>query len=147
MKEVQKTEESQTDQLRVKLELKYAAGADKDKAISAGRASSLIDKADGDPVKLQALKATLVARYETARKQATMWRNKLKAESGKKWDTKTRDKAKVATYFKTEPWAAYEQALEDGNFVNVDGVSRLEVGNVPTAAPVRIAPRSGPSAF
>lgn len=110
----------------------------KAKAISASMASRLVEKADGDPVKLQALKATLLPRYEAAREQAVKWRNKIKAESTKKWDRKTRDKAKVSTYFKTEPWKSYEQAIELGDFIDDDGVRKLDVGNVPTAAPVRI---------
>ncbi len=109
-----------------------------DKAISAGMAKRLVEKADGDSVKLEALKATLLPKYDAAVKHATMWRNKIKAESGKKWDRKTRDKAKVATYFKSEPWSAYEQAIELGDFADDVGVRKLDIGTAPTAAPVRI---------
>jgi predicted XRE-type DNA-binding protein len=105
-----------------------------------GQAGKLVDACGGNRDKLAAFRNTFEAKYAQADEQATFWANRMKSVK-RKWDKKTREKARVATYFKDVDWTAWEGALaDDDGLERADGKLslKLEAGTASTKSGVRI---------
>jgi hypothetical protein len=85
-----------------------------------GMAGKLVDATKENRDKLTALKNTFALKYQEAEVKAKFWENRIKS-SKKKWDKKTKDKARIATYFKDTDWSAWVDALEDDEGIENKG--------------------------
>jgi hypothetical protein len=93
-------------------EVEYLYQAVQKGVIGLGMAGKLVDACNENRDKLTALKNTFTRKYQEAEGKAKFWDNKIKS-SRKKWDKKTKDKARIATYFRDTDWSAWVDALED----------------------------------
>jgi hypothetical protein len=95
--------------------------------IGLGMAGKLVDACKDNRDKLAALKTTFSRKYAAAEREAKFWENKIKS-SNKKWDQKTKDKARLAAYFRDTDWSAWADALGDDEGIEAqDGVLVLKI--------------------
>ncbi len=88
--------------------------------IGLGMAGKLVDSCKENRDKLAALRNTFTRKYNEAEAQAKFWDNRIKS-SKKKWDKKTKDKARIATYFRDTDWSAWVDVLEDDDGIENQG--------------------------
>jgi hypothetical protein len=88
----------------------------KDDVFGYSQFAKLVDACGDNLGKLNALRNTLLMKYDEAVKAATHWKNKIAANSRKKWDKRSKEKARVASYFK-KSWSDWEQTLKSNNAV------------------------------
>ena len=120
--------------------LEWLYQAVKDGLLSLGVAGKLVDACNKQPDKLAALECTFSRKRAEAEEKRLFWENDMKARK-RKWDKKTKDKAKITTYFKNVNWNVWTDALEaDSGIVTVDNVHSLKVDDTssPTKSGVRI---------
>ncbi len=111
-------------------EVEYLYKAVQKNVIGLGMAGKLVDACKENRDKMIALRNTFNRKYQEAEEKAKFWENKIKS-SKKKWDKKTKDKARIATYFRDTDWSAWADALEDDEGIeNRDGqlVLRIDDG-------------------
>lgn len=111
-------------------EVEYLYKAVQKNVIGLGMAGKLVDACKENRDKMIALRNTFNGKYQEAEEKAKFWENKIKS-SKKKWDKKTKDKARIATYFRDTDWSAWADALEDDEGIeNRDGqlVLRIDDG-------------------
>lgn len=114
-------------------DLAWLYGAVKDGIIGLGMAGKLVDACNKNGDKLTALKNTFVAKREMAEEQRLYWENHMKSRK-RKWDKRTKDKAKIATYYKGFDWNPWVDALDaDEGIVEVNGVPCLDLDETTTA--------------
>ena len=105
--------------------------------IGLGSAGKLVDACGDNREKLTALRTTFEGRIAKAEEERRYWINHM-ASRNRKWDRKTREKAKLATYFKSTDWSAWLEAIEaDDGIVETDGVISLNVD------PSKVSKKSG----
>ena len=88
----------------------------KDDVFGYSQFAKLVDACGDNLGKINALRNTLLTKYDEAIRAATHWKNKIAANSRKKWDKRSKEKARVASYFK-KSWSDWEQALKSNNAV------------------------------
>lgn len=90
--------------------------------------------------KLAALETSVTEKYAWAKGQARKWKDKL-SQKKRDWDRKSREKTKVASYFKGFRWSDWVALLEadDGIVKGEDGKFRLKLNaEKPRGVAVRI---------
>jgi hypothetical protein len=105
-----------------------------------GVAGKLVDACNKQPDKLAALEYTFSRKRAEAEEKRLFWENDMKARK-RKWDKKTKDKAKLSTYFKHVKWNVWTDALgADTGIVTVGNVHSLKVDDtsIATKSGVRI---------
>jgi plasmid maintenance system antidote protein VapI len=108
-------------------EVAYLYTAVRQGVIGLGMAGRLVDACGENRDKMTALQNTFTGRYDEAEQKAKFWDNKIKS-SKKKWDKKTKDKARIATYFRDIDWSVWADALEDDDGIeNKDGQLMLSI--------------------
>ncbi|MBA2224666.1 hypothetical protein [Thermogemmata fonticola] len=108
-------------------EVEYLYKAVQKGVIGLGMAGKLVDACKENRDKMIALRNTFARKYQEAEGKAKFWENKIKS-SKKRWDKKTKDKARIATYFRDTDWSAWVDALEDDEGIeNRDGQLVLRI--------------------
>jgi hypothetical protein len=103
-------------------------------------AARLLKACNKNPDKLAALENTIKEKHEWAKAQAKKWKDKL-SQRKRDWDKRSRDKTKVATYFKGFKWSDWVALLEadDGIVKGEDGRLHLRLdAEKPKGVAVRI---------
>jgi ParB-like chromosome segregation protein Spo0J len=93
----------------------------KDDVFGYAQFAKLIDASGGNLEKLNALRNTLLTRYDEAVRSAAHWKNKIEANSKKKWDKRSKEKSHVAHYFKKITWGDWENQLKSKDAVVIQG--------------------------
>ena len=115
----------------------------KDGVLGYAQFGKFVDACGGNIEKLNALRSTLETKYTDARGRAMYWKNKIDANPRKKWDTRSKARARVATYFKKTPWNEWEDLLKSTDAVVMDADSQVRlnlesIGSTGKMAPVRL---------
>jgi hypothetical protein len=101
-------------------EVAYLYQAVQKNVIGLGMAGKLVTACNENRDKLTALKNTFSRKYQEAQSQAKFWENKIKS-SRKRWDKKTKDKSRIASYFRDTDWSTWVDALEDDEGIEDKG--------------------------
>lgn len=105
----------------------------KDSILGLGLAGKLVDACNDNADKLAALQNTFQQTRDNFEEQRKRWANHMKAHK-RKWDRKTKDKAKIATYFKEMDWTAWIDALEaDDGITEIAGRKFLKIDETTAA--------------
>ena len=92
----------------------------------------MVDACNKNSLNELALKNTFLRKHDEAEKQRLYWENQMKSRK-RKWDRRTKDKARIASYFKKVDWDAWVDALEsDGGIVTVNNVPYLKLDEAAT---------------
>jgi hypothetical protein len=101
-------------------EVEYLYKAVQKGVIGLRMAGKLVDACTENRDKLIALRNTFTRKYQEAEGKAKFWYNKIKS-SKKKWDKKTKDKARIVRYFRDADWSAWVDVLQDDEGIENKG--------------------------
>ena len=101
----------------------------KEKLLGATVAVKLVKACNKNPDKLNALVNTLTEKATYAKRDAEVWRNRIRSDRRRKYDASAKAKADPKSYFKDLDWASWEFGLEgdDAVVAGDDGQLRLNV--------------------